>query len=81
MQTSRYEQAPRRVPDAMPSVLRPAGGVCQTIAPASGSDACRDCEGSGCAWPGRGSGVRAPEPDENPLSTAEVAFGIERGLI
>jgi len=81
MQTSQHEQVVGRLSDAVRPVLCPTCGLGQTIPPASGSDVGRDCKVSGSTWPGRGSGVRAPEPDEKPLSTAEIAFGIERGLI
>ena len=36
----------------------------------------------GCAnWPGRGHGVRQPNPCETPLSWAEVMHGVRLGLI
>jgi hypothetical protein len=36
----------------------------------------------GCAnWPGRGHGVRQPDPCETPLSWAEVMHGVRLGLI
>ena len=32
-------------------------------------------------WPGRECGVRAPEPDETPLTAAEVQTGANFGLL
>lgn len=56
-------------------------GLRQTVAPTPRGDADRNSPFSRRTWPGSDLGVRAPDPEEIPLNEAEVAFGIERGLI
>jgi hypothetical protein len=71
----------RPVPLCVPGVLRPAGGVGAPFTLPAGNDAGGDSPVSGRAWPGRDFGIRAPDPEETPLSWSEVHFAHERGLL
>ena len=76
------QPATRRIPDAVPWLQGPAGGVSASFAAPAGGDAGRVCQTSGQhAWPGRDFGIRAPYPSETPLSWGEVHHAVMHGLI
>ncbi len=63
------------------SVLRPAGVECAPRQAPSVSDVGCDFEISGKPFAGRRFGVRAPTPDETPLSVEEVRIGLRAGVL
>ena len=80
------QSAERRVPHGLPALLCPAGGQCQAAARAAGGAsggyrAASFPDGVPAVWSGRYFGVRPPDSDETPLSTAEVEFAFRRGLL
>ncbi len=78
---SREEAIERNLPIYMRAVLRPAGAQCAPGQAPSVSHVGSDCEISGKPFAGRRVGVRAPTPDETPLSVEEVRIGLRAGVL
>lgn len=75
----RQKPAVGRVPLPMPAVLRGAGGEREAAARAARGDAGSYRTDTRRTWPGRDFGVRAPYPDETPLSWSEALVWLHSG--
>jgi len=69
------------LPLHMRTLLRPVGAQCAPGQAPSIGHAGRDCQISGKPFAGRRFGVRAPTPDETPLSAEEVLIGMREGIL
>ena len=75
---NRKREAMARVQHDLPSMLLPSGAKCPSVKTSRRWDAGCNWEVQPSTWPGRDSGMRAPEVGEIPIGCAEIA--IERRL-
>ena len=67
------------LPISVPRLLHSIGSERQAGQEAGRGDAVCDHQVSGFTWPGRDFGVRAPTPDETPLSHDEAMVAVREG--